>query len=92
MDEILAAIQASALGQAVRFSQWRYAAVNTAHMTHHSVAIFAAPGPAGWSVDWVGPPQPARSATAGSVNRRRSNARNTTRLLGRCRVERMSLG
>lgn len=32
MDEILAAIQASALGQAVRFSQWRYAAVNTAHI------------------------------------------------------------
>ena len=32
MDETLAAIQASALSQAIRFSQWRYAAVNTAHI------------------------------------------------------------
>ena len=32
MDETLAAIQTSALSQAIRFSQWRYAAVNTAHI------------------------------------------------------------
>jgi hypothetical protein len=32
MDEALAAIQAGALSQAIRFSQWRYAAVNTAHI------------------------------------------------------------
>ena len=32
MDETLAAIQAGALSQAIRFSQWRYAAVNTAHI------------------------------------------------------------
>lgn len=32
MDETLAAIQASAISQAIRFSQWRYAAVNTAHI------------------------------------------------------------
>ena len=32
MDETLAAIQASAVSQAIRFSQWRYAAVNTAHI------------------------------------------------------------
>ena len=32
MEETLAAIQASGLGQAIRFSQWRYAAVNTAHI------------------------------------------------------------
>jgi hypothetical protein len=32
MDETLAAMQASALSQAIRFSQWRYAAVNTAHI------------------------------------------------------------
>lgn len=31
-DETLAAIQASWLSQAIRFSQWRYAAVNTAHI------------------------------------------------------------
>ncbi len=31
-DETLAAIQASAISQAVRYSQWRYAAVNTAHI------------------------------------------------------------
>lgn len=32
MDEALAAIQASDLSQAIRFSQWRYAVVNTAHI------------------------------------------------------------
>ena len=32
MDEVLAAIQQSALSQAIRYSQWRYAAVNTAHI------------------------------------------------------------
>jgi hypothetical protein len=32
MEETLAAIQASPLSQAIRFSQWRYAAVNTAHI------------------------------------------------------------
>jgi hypothetical protein len=32
LDETLAAIQASWLSQAIRFSQWRYAAVNTAHI------------------------------------------------------------
>jgi hypothetical protein len=32
MDETLAAIQAGILSQAIRFSQWRYAAVNTAHI------------------------------------------------------------
>lgn len=32
MEEALAAIQQSALSQAIRFSQWRYAAVNTAHI------------------------------------------------------------
>jgi hypothetical protein len=32
MEESLAAIQAGALSQAIRFSQWRYAAVNTAHI------------------------------------------------------------
>ena len=32
MDETLAAIQASAVSQAIRYSQWRYAAVNTGHI------------------------------------------------------------
>lgn len=32
MEEMLAAIQAGALSQAIRFSQVRYAAVNTAHI------------------------------------------------------------
>lgn len=30
--ELLAALQASELSQAIRYSQWRYAAVNTAHI------------------------------------------------------------
>ena len=30
--EVLAAVQGSELSQAIRFSQWRYAAVNTAHI------------------------------------------------------------
>jgi hypothetical protein len=32
VDETLAAIQGSAVSQAIRFSQWRYAVVNTAHI------------------------------------------------------------
>jgi hypothetical protein len=32
MEETLAAIQSGAISQAIRFSQWRYAAVNTAHI------------------------------------------------------------